>query len=182
MNLTIWRTTEPKETSLERDWFGNPSLFEPAFSLQLKEQSLVFRFRALKARSCQDLEQGTFVEGLWQHDVAELFFQRSGEDSYRELNVSPTGAFWCAAFSSYRQLDQELRFDPLRIIVARDHTFWSTEFELPLDVIPGPPEEWRMTVTSILYDPEPHYFCYGYTGHDEPDFHRSQNFLPVVLN
>ncbi len=48
-----------------------------------------------------------FVEGLWEHDVAEFFLLDRRRGTYQEYNLSPGGAWWAAAFSAPR-----VRLDP----------------------------------------------------------------------
>lgn len=164
------------------DWYGECSHYRPQYELTLKDGVLRYRYSADKAPSCrEELKQGQFVEGLWEHDVAEFFVASSEGTDYQEINISPTGAWWSAYFSDYRQLEREVRFEP-RLQIVRNETAWQIVFETELDnLVPWENAKCRLfSAASILYDPAPHYFCWNHKpGADEPDFHRRDLFMPL---
>lgn len=42
------------------------------------------------------------ADGLWQHTCFEAFLRKSGDEAYRELNFSPSGAWAAYDFTAYR--------------------------------------------------------------------------------
>lgn len=166
------------------DWYGLSSPFVPRMSLEIRNHRLIFRFSAEKAAYCdRDLALGRFQEGLWEKDVAEIFV--AGPDpSYQEINVSPTGAWWSALFSNYREFQQEVRFEPT-IAASISEQRWEIEFTASLDdLVPWrnvPPPQRLISSTAILHSPEPHYFAWNHTTGGEPDFHRRDLFQPLKL-
>ncbi len=94
---------ESNPSIISTDWFGNKSKVVPRFVLAEDENKLHFAvFVNAKPNFNQSLASGSFVPGLWREDVAELFIRRAGGTEYLEFNLSPSGAWWSAAFNSYR--------------------------------------------------------------------------------
>lgn len=163
------------------DWFGADHAFRPEMALTVTDERLEFRFRVDKPAHCADHARGEFVEGLWQMDVAELFCAGAGPE-YQEINIAPSGAWWSALFSSYRQLDREVRFEP--VITNRvEGDLWSVGFSCATDaIVPWrdlDPACRRTSVCAILYTPEPHYYAWNHQSGGEPDFHREDLFVKV---
>ena len=164
------------------DWFGSTSPYRPQMKYALDGDRFSFSYRCHKRPHCdQTLPRGRFVEGLWERDVAEFFVAGQGT-TYQEINISPTGAWWSCLFSDYRQPVDEVRFEP--VIEAREHSDgWGVTFNVALsDLKPWvgvEPQRRRLSVTSILYDPEPHYFAWNHQSGGEPDFHRLDLFRPI---
>jgi hypothetical protein len=177
-----------KETSFHRlpsDWFGRPALHQACFALGLRAGRLTYRFRAGKAPECDGgLALGSFQEGLWEQDVAELFVMAAGPE-YHELNLSPTGAWWSASFSSYRAGAAEQRLSSVQTRAQWDGSAWTSEISFDLAELPVlggcSPEQARLNVCAILHPPKPEFLCYAHTGGGEPDFHRADLFRPFQL-
>jgi hypothetical protein len=166
------------------DWFGQTSPWAPEMALELEDGRLRFQFRASKKANCNEsLQRGEFVEGLWEQDVAELFLAGPGE-RYQEINVSPTGAWWCARFNGYRQRVETARF-PVEIQVERNDTSWQVLFSArvaDLDAWQGLEQsERRASPTAILHGPDPAYFAWNWnpTKSGDPDFHRKDLLKPL---
>jgi hypothetical protein len=51
---------------------------------------------------------GEFTEGLWNGDVIELFIGQPESEQYLEFNLAPSGAWWAAAFSRYRERSTDI--------------------------------------------------------------------------
>ena len=169
------------------DWFGVASPWKPEVSLRVEGGILHFSFRAQKAPWCDEsLLSGSFVEGLWEKDVAELFLSGPGE-SYQEINVSPTGAWWSALFCDYRERSQTVEF-PVEIEVERADNFWQVHFSTAAEnLIPWSGLEWseyRASPTAILHGPEPSFFAWNWNPNKdgEPDFHRKDLLKPLSWN
>lgn len=161
------------------DWFGQSSPYKPRMRYRIEGQVFHFEFRADKSPVCDfALKRGEFVAGLWEQDVAE-FFVSAGGAQYQEINISPTGAWWSALFSGYRQEERELRFSPL----IQSHVTaeaWQVEFQVELSsLLPWQdlePSQCLISPTCILYDPEPSYFAWNHNSGGEPDFHQASLF------
>jgi len=113
---------------------------------------------------------GEFTEGLWKADVVELFLHDQASESYLELNLSPTGAWWAKKFSSYREggvdqpaLDIEVVKGPSMLLRYR--------MDAPMDLL--------VAQTAIVYLAGPHYLIDKYCEFEKaevrcgstPDFH-----------
>ncbi|MFA5506199.1 MAG: hypothetical protein WC314_15920 [Vulcanimicrobiota bacterium] len=167
------------------DWFGEVSPWNPEFSLEVKNGTLHYTFRVAKAAYCDDsLRPGSFVEGLWEKDVAELFLGGPGE-FYQEINISPSGAWWSATFKGYRERIRAVEF-PAQIEHHRTPDSWSVSFSAQVKDLEGwqnlAPDEFRVSPTAILYGPEPSFFAWNWDPDlkSEPDFHRKDLFKPLI--
>lgn len=156
------------------DWFGRPATFGAWFRCGWDGQILNYQFGVEKAAECDPHPPGSFVAGLWEKEVAEIFVAAPG-GGYQEFNVSPTGAWWSALFSGYRQLVREVTEPPLAVQAHRSAGAWSVE----LKVRPAL-EVHRLNPTAILTPADPVYLCLGHRTGGEPDFHRADNFLPLA--
>lgn len=168
------------------DWFGNPPRHPAQFSLSLQGNLLHYQFWALKAPDYDTAHGcGDFVEGLWERDVAELFLMGPQGD-YHEFNLSPSGAWWCASFSGYRQRIHAQPCPSAQVFSRAEEASWTTSLTFDLRDIPCLGEEGlqraRLSVTAILCPSEPEYFCYGHQSGGQPDFHSPGTFLPVLLH
>ena len=113
--------------------------------------------------------------------MAEFFVANGLDNSYQEVNVSPTGAWWSALFSDYRKLERAVVFDPI-IETSVSDSFWEVQFKTEIaNLCPWQSGGQRLfSAASILYDPEANYFCWNHQpGTDEPDFHRRDLFHPL---
>ena len=181
----VYQEQAPVAARLSLDWFGQPARYQAEYTLSLLGTRLRFGFRAQKPPQCDlELRAGDFVEGLWESDVAELFLM-GPSGRYQELNLSPSGAWWCATFSGYRQRDSVLRCPSVKTSAQWDSGSWEAELSLDLADLPvladSDLSRARLHVASILDPERPEYLCLGHVGGGQPDFHRAENFLSVVL-
>ena len=166
------------------DWFGVASPWKPEMALRVSERRLHYTFRADKSALCDEsLACGSFVEGLWEQDVAELFLSGPG-DSYQEINVSPTGAWWSACFSNYRERTEVVEF-PVEIEVERGDDFWQVSFSAAVSDLQAwsglHSSQYRASPAAILHGPEPFFFAWNWNPNKdgEPDFHRKDLLKPL---
>ncbi len=85
---------------------ANPlSSQEPAFSIALSPLALAVCYEYKKSSNYdQELNCCQYQPELWRKDVLELFIlPRQSDKTYQELNFSPSGAYWQAQFSDYRE-------------------------------------------------------------------------------
>lgn len=99
----VWGELDLPVLGIASDWHGaalNPPI---GFTIATDSANLWFvatRHAATMTRP--GAEPGSFVPGLWEYDVAELFIGDPKTGSYLELNLAPNGAWWAAKFGSPR--------------------------------------------------------------------------------
>lgn len=165
------------------DWYGQASPYQPEMRYQCLQDRIVVEFRFNKSvRFDESLAHGQFVEGLWESDVAEFFVSGGGQD-YQEVNISPTGAWWSAQFSNYRERSRVSEFD-VSIQSKVGSGLWEVRFETALsNLFPWrdcAPQARRISPTAILFDTKPHYFAWNHNSGGEPDFHRADLFKALL--
>ncbi len=184
-HVPVQTSSQDEIHSFEFDWFGRPEPYGSQYRLTLREGVLVFEFWANKAAECNaSLASGDFVEGLWEQDVAELFVM-APDGRYQEFNLSPTGAWWSATFTGYREGCQAERATSIQTEAHCEEGRWSARLSLAvsdLNVLQGSDISLaRLNVTAILSPQNPSYLCWGWQNGEQPDFHRAENFLPIAL-
>lgn len=162
--------------------------FNPRYVLALLENDLFFWFTARESSASSPLHPvGSFVEGLWERDVAELFIPNPQSSQYRELNVAPGGAWWFQEFHDYRK-----RAEPppsLKGITSGGDAYlqheercWYAWLKLPLTMLYSGPDRSRVNVCSILGTERRRYYSLEPIAADKPDFHLSRGiFLKDAL-
>jgi len=127
---------------------------------------------------------------LWEHgDVAELFVQRIGEDSYREYQLSPNGftldliypdlSGVAAVRSGERKIEDffsETNFEARAELLA---TGWIARFSIPLRGSPGD----RIRISCCRYDASEGRapIISSTSSHTIRDFHRPQEWREFIL-
>lgn len=130
---------------------------------------------------------GEFVEGLWEYDVAELFLLDSSTGRYEEFNLSPAGAWWRCAFSSYRVLDSAVNCSVCRPNVwsGKDNTvslvamsFSFAELSISFKAKVGE----RLSVCAIVgAGADREYLSTSPLNSQKPDFHQTQFFSALQI-
>ena len=127
---------------------------------------------------------------LWEHgDVAELFIQRIGDESYCEYQLSPNGFTLALAYpdltcvaavrSGERQIDEFFSEDSFVARAELTVTGWRARFSIPLEGAPGK----RIRVSCCRYDVaegRPPIIS-STSPHRVRDFHRPQEWREFVL-
>jgi hypothetical protein len=128
----------------------------------------------------------TFVEGLWNKDVVELFLLNPSTGNYIEFNFSPTNAWWCCEFESYRAA-KILEISPKlnHLECHSDDSSWDVVAALDLQSLPFPIDSSTLVhISGIIQQqqPRPIYLTSNANrpSHYDPDFHRIDCFLPLV--
>jgi len=129
-------------------------------------------------------------ERLWEHgDVAELFIQKIGEESYREYQLSPNGFTLALSYPdlsgvvAVRSGEQKIEdFFSQTNFEARTEltaTGWRAHFLIPLSGSPGD----RIRISCCRYDAaEDRAPMISSTSHHTiRDFHRPQEWREFVL-
>ena len=165
---------------LSIDWYGAKVSPPVRYSVAFDPSSVwLFGERSAAPQCDQTLATGSFVEGLWNQEVIELFLAENNDSStrYQEFNLSPMGAWWTACFADYRtRLSNEES--------TRGATCWSSTRDTPgswsaclrvplatlgIDINYAAPL--RLNVTAVVpAAPEPRYLsAHAFEG--KPDFH-----------
>jgi hypothetical protein len=130
----------------------------------------------------ESLAHGDFVEGLWNWDVAELFLSTGGE-SYREYNISPRGAWWCAQFDRYRcQCEVQSTHELPQLFTSIETGSWEAVLGIPRRelALDAPEHELAIHVAAITHRPESRFISSQPVAGVEPDFHRRECRGPMI--
>ncbi len=129
---------------------------------------------------------GSFVEGLWEEDVAELFIAPDATERYWELNLSPDGAWWCCEFESprVRASAPAPKTDCVRTWAERGESSWCVALGISLNSL-GLEREFysssRANVTAIVGQQMREYFSWNDLSPQNHDFHVPQQFARTSL-
>lgn len=165
---------------LAHDWFGAPIADPIDVFLGVDRRNLWFGARCGGAPRCADAMVGDFVEGLWEHDVVEIFAAEEGSRRYQEFNLSPKGAWWTAAFSEYRERMPTAAMPGVRCFAEPWGSGWRAAMAIPLDELSI---RWdllrgRLNVTAVQGEPN-RFVTLTDLGGGEPDFHRAEKFTAL---
>lgn len=168
-------------TPISTDWYGTPIPFACEFVLALDSDVLHFHVRVANAPHYDATHAGgAFIEGLWTMDCAELFIKEPQSSRYQEFNLAPSGAWWSASFSEYRQRSLVATPESASGSAAATEANWSASLRIVRDkllIAPSALESGSANVTFILRHPEEHFYSFASLGNGEPDFHRIDQFL-----
>ena len=176
---------ESDPTIIVTDWYGKQSEVTPRFVLAADESQLHFAvFVNSEPKFDHSLIPDSFVPDLWRQDVAELFIKKVGGPEYLEFNLSPSGAWWGAEFSSYReQSKNSLTHTGIEVQASNNTTFWRGMISIPFSVLTSLPTSaagFKAQVCFISGENPRQYFSTGSsiirTADREPDFHLAELF------
>jgi len=168
---------------LTKDWHGQT--LQPPLAFSLASDSENFWFLAARQSPSTphpDAQAGSFFEGLWESDVAELFLADPESGAYLEINLAPNGAFWGAQFDAPR-VRSLLQPDFPSIITS----YWESEMEnswlsavsIPIceiqNIISSYPNG-SANVTAILNSPQQSFHSATKLPGKDPDFHQPCSF------
>ena len=168
---------------LDRDWYGNRPVAESTFVLALDPANLWF---SAECRQTPDFDRqfgaGDFVEGLWQHDVAELFLVEDRTERYQEFNLSPSGAWWSGVFDSYREAGEAFnhKLSAINSCANVEQNSWSAAIRIPraslaIAIEFGPRS--KANVSMIIGGGARQCLSWSKIAADKPDFHRFREFV-----
>lgn len=171
--------------ALRRDWSGSPPPAAAGFTVAVDPERLFFVAGCAQAPDHDAaLVRGSFAAGLWQRDVAELFVGVAGGPAYRELNLSPAGAWWSCAFAGYRQpaSGEPAPLPGVETAAEATASGWVAGLAVPRPVVlPGGVLDRRTTLNAcmIVGGRDRRYLCWRPAA-GEPDFHVPECFAPVA--
>ncbi|MCS6899906.1 MAG: hypothetical protein RMJ98_08970 [Myxococcales bacterium] len=163
---------------MDKDWYGTPVPWEVSWVAACSPEELLFGAVVEAPARCE--EGAGFREGLWTHDVLELFVPclrttlhaARGEPRYLELNLAPSGAWWACLFEGYRIRCPRQPFPcEVRVWSTRREGSWSAALALPLAPIGISLDLPRLRFCAILGEPR-RYLIHGISPGGTPDFHR----------
>jgi hypothetical protein len=179
-------------TAISHEWHG--SLVSPPllFSLGLDPEALWFTASRAAAPQCNlSLTCGSFVEGLWEKELAEVFICSAGGTRYLEINLSPTGAWWSCSFHSYRARDSSAALGGVTALaetLTAQAKGWEATLRIPTpsiaSAVPFTPKgaEVRANVSGVvLTETSPLYLSYSNLEATQPDFHLTDKFSALLI-
>ncbi len=175
-----------ERVAFPRDWNGARPHAPATFTLAVDPERLYYVAGCAQAPDYDAaLTPGAFAAGLWQRDVAELFIGIEGSPAYRELNLSPGGAWWSCAFSGYRQAAGGVAAPAAGVetLCKVSAAGWVAALAVPrAAVFPGGEIGRRTTlnVCMIVGGRDRRYLCWRPAA-GRPDFHLPACFAPIEL-
>lgn len=170
---------------LTRDWYGAAHPSRPAFTLALDAERITLTARVAQPALTVPADDGSFREGLWEGDCAELFLVNPATGAYVEFNLSPLGGWWCCAFTAPRRRAVAAPVAPAGVTtrgISRPD-FWEAEIVIPLSALPAElafdPATTRGNITFCLGRDPQRYLSFADLGGGSPDYHRPDKWIPL---
>ncbi len=180
MKVILHTAADAPWQQLTHEWYGQPVPPACEFRFRLTEDALVFSARrAAPALLHPGARCGAFTELLWKYDTAEFFIATAAGDRYMEFNLAPNGAWWSAAFTGPRVVNEAVPSMPQGVSATGRATAegWEAEASIPLSYLalmgiePGK-APCRLAAAAILESPEQLFFTTATDTSGQPDFHR----------
>jgi hypothetical protein len=178
-----WGGLDLPVMGMDTDWHG-AALHPPlCFTVACDSTSLWFLATRQAPATCHPgAEPGSFTEGLWEHDVAELFLADPASGSYLEFNLAPNGAWWAAKFIAPRiRARNQPDFTPLITSHSENPSdeAWCAAIRVPLGLLEkeiGFGAETTANATAILNSPHQTFHSAHKLPGASPDFHQPASF------
>lgn len=160
------------------NYLGEELRFSAAFAIGISRDTCYFGFETDLRPSESELQPGTYHEGLWNGDVAELFLSTDG--GYTEINLAPSGAWWSCRFESARKRapQEPTPLHGVQVLRAQRASGWKVALSFPLCSVGG---NTLLTgnVTAILGVPRT-YLSWAPLPARKLDFHQPSAFLQLA--
>lgn len=180
-------------TAISHEWHGSPVSPPLLFSLGLDSEALWFTASRAAAPLCDlSLSCGSFVEGLWEKELAEVFLCSAEGTRYLEINLSPTGAWWSCSFHSYRARDSSAALEGVTAwaeTVTVQAKSWEATLRIPTASIASAvtftpkSAEVRANVSGVMImGASPLYLSYSNLEATQPDFHLTDKFSALLIS
>jgi hypothetical protein len=117
------------------------------------------------------------MDGLWRHSCCEAFLLGADAPAYREVNLSPSGAWAGYGFSAYRRAAEVPSLPDPGIRLRRDEAVLTLEARVPAAWLP-PGRRLRLGLSAVLEHADGR-LSYWALSHPpgRPDFHHRDCFL-----
>ena len=180
----VWGGLDLPVMGINSDWHG-VALHPPlCFTLAADPSNLWFVATRQAPATCRPgAEPGSFAEGLWEYDVAELFLANPTTGAYLEFNLAPNGAWWAAKFSAPR-IRAQAQPDFPSIVTSHwediSYDNWCAAICIPLTLLEkeiGFGAETTANATAILNSPLQTFHSAHKLPGTEPDFHQPASFI-----
>lgn len=181
-----WGGLDLPVMGMSSDWYGADLSPPLCFTIATDSSNLWFVATRPAPASCRPgAEPGSFTEGLWEHDVAELFLADPASGAYIEFNLAPNGAWWAAKFNAPRvRAEQQPDFPSIVTSHWEDvaDEAWCAAIRVPLTLLEkeiGFGAESTANATAILNSPHQTFHSAHKLPGAEPDFHQPASFVPL---
>lgn len=173
----------PEELNLhiDKNWDGSPCpddrLWADVFVAQTKE-GLLLRAQApmLHEQKVPDAPIGSRVEGLWEHDVVELFLVGPGHQ-YLEIELGAGGHFLVLGFDSIRhRSDAHEAFAPVLRFEKTNEKLWKSSVTIPWKLVP---ENLRALNAFAIMAGQ--FLAYSPVPGEQPDYHQPDRYPSASL-
>lgn len=189
----VWGELDLPILGITRDWHGRGVDPPAGWSLAMDSTHLWFIATHARGASLHPLARpGKFLEGLWEHDVAELFLADPDSGRYLELNLAPNASWWSREFRAPRvpaTAEPEPFPEPFPGVETHAELApdggWVAAMALPLDELEkrvafGPAS--TANVAFILESPRQRFLTAAELGGGEPDFHQPAAFPTLCFH
>ncbi len=183
----VWGGLDLPVMGMNSDWHGAELSPPLCFTIATDSSHLWFlATRQAPAICLPDAEPGSYTEGLWERDVAELFLADPASGAYLEFNLAPNGAWWAAKFTAPR-VRAEVQPDFPSIVTSHWEDVadgaWCAAIRVPLVFLEkeiGFGAEATANVTAILNSPHQTFHSAHKLPGAEPDFHQPGSFVRIT--
>ncbi len=189
MKVILNTTANAPWQQLDHEWYGQPVPPACEFRFTLTADALVFAARrAAPALLHPEACCGAFREHLWKYDTAEFFIATMDGSRYMEFNLAPNGAWWAAAFTGPRVVNEAVPALPQGVSATgrAGAGGWECEASLPLSwlalmgIEPGK-APCRVAAAAILESPAQLFLTTATDLSGAPDFHRPRAWEEAEL-
>lgn len=179
----VWGELDLPVLGMCSDWHGRALDPPLGFVVAADPESLWFLATRQAPAFCRPgVEPGSFAEGLWEWDVAELFLADPESGAYLEFNLTPNGAWWAAKFTAPRVRAETQPDFPACVTshwqeISEDG--WCAAVRVPLDFLKkeiGYGPRTTANTTAILNSPRQTFHSAHRLPGAEPDFHQPAAF------
>lgn len=178
-----WGGLDLPVLGMTSDWHGRALAPPLGFTVAADPASLWFVATRQAPALCRPgSEPGSFTEGLWEWDVAELFLADPENGAYLEFNLAPNGAWWAAKFTAPR-VRAEKQPDFRSIVTSHWEGIsgdgWCAAIRVPLEFLEkeiGYGPQTTANATAILNSPKQTYHSAHQLPGADPDFHQPSTF------
>lgn len=193
MSLKFYQASNPLSISVidqlpysqfSTDWFGVSSKENVSFVVALDPTSIwvSVKFPSKVLLHPKD-KADSFIEGLWDYDVFELFLCDDVTERYQEFNLSPGGAWWSASFLRYREREG-IQQNGIKTWAKNEE---NGQFHSYLQILRGSlaisfscSNNSRANVTAILGNPQK-FFSHEKLSAPQPDFHIVNQLQQIII-